>query len=491
MRDPPPDPATIPPEARALWRADVLFFLQYTQSADDAWRAYSLLLALPAPADLPPSHHKIPNAHLHRVARVLAHARPKTRTQFLRLLSVLTYLARQGGRVMPHEWNALIDGAAKGWRKTRAGDVRLAFDTFADMTAGRAPGASTLSEDDDEPSSHAHIAPTEPDIYTYTTLLSAAARTLDPATVRTATSLLKSSGHPPNRVTHLALLNYYTHTQQLSGVRATLRQLRLEGHPLGLDGLNAALWAFARGGRIDVIVDVYRVLRHRLHPTQDDPDAIAELTARLRDAEALDIVPELKPNAGTWTTLVQAFAHHGDLHRALSAFRDMLSQVNDEQGAPLFENNEGKLVPGHYAPAMPVLRALFLGFARHGSQRDDAASTRSQRYRGDSSTSSTAAWTLDALLPILRVFQSLPAEPRPSRSTLFWILTATRKTTGDRRDVVRKVWEMLEGRYGERYMVSQQRLRSLREWLYHPEGLVWEEGLGSGAEGKGERGGAR
>ncbi|KAL1681302.1 hypothetical protein EV122DRAFT_288063 [Schizophyllum commune] len=163
----------------------------------------------------------------------------------------------------------------------------------------------------------------------------------------------------------------------------------------------------------------------------------------------------------------------------------MLSQVNDEQGAPLFENNEGKLVPGHYAPAMPVLRALFLGFARHGSQRDDS-STRPQRYRGDSVTSSTTAWTLDALLPILRVFQSLPAEPRPSRSTLFWILTATRKTTGDRRDVVRKVWEMLEGRYGERYMVSQQRLRSLREWLYHPEGLVWEEGLGSGAEGEGE-----
>uniref|UniRef100_D8PLC7 Expressed protein n=2 Tax=Schizophyllum commune (strain H4-8 / FGSC 9210) TaxID=578458 RepID=D8PLC7_SCHCM len=163
----------------------------------------------------------------------------------------------------------------------------------------------------------------------------------------------------------------------------------------------------------------------------------------------------------------------------------MLSQVNDERGAPLFENEGGKLVPGHYAPAMPVLRALFLGFARHGSRRDDAASTRPQRYRGDLPTS-PSAWTLDALLPILRVFQSLPAEPRPSRSTLFWILTAFRKTTGDRRDVVRKVWEMLEGRYGERYMVSQQRLRSLREWLYHPEGLVWEEGVESVAEGKRE-----
>ncbi|KAL1743906.1 hypothetical protein HDZ31DRAFT_14714, partial [Schizophyllum fasciatum] len=368
----------------------------------------------------------IPNAHLHRVARVLAHARPKTRSRFLRLLSVLACLARQGGRVLPHEWNALIDGAAKGWRKTRAADVRLAFDTFADMTEGRAPGASALAEDDAEGGGGEpqRVAPTKPDIYTYTTLLSAAARTLDPATVRAATHLLKSSGLTPNRVTHLALLNYYTYTGQLSGVRATLRQLRLEGHPLGLDGLNAALWAFARNGRIDIVADAYRVLRHRLHHADDDA-ATTALATRLRDTEALDLAPALRPNAATWTALVQAFAHHGDLPRALGALRDMLGQENAERGAPLHADGRR----AHYAPALPVLRALVLGFARHGAARG-------------------GPWSLRALRPVLRVFLALPAEPRASRGTVFWVLTAVRKTAGGRRGAVREVWEALEARYG-------------------------------------------
>lgn len=456
MRDPLPDFATLSDSERTVMRADLLFFLQYTQSADDAWRAYSLLLDLPAPADGLPRvhHHMVPNPHLHRVARVIAHARPKTRTHFLRLLSVLAYLARQGGRVFPHEWNALIDGATKGWRTTQPGDVRLAFQTFADMAAGRAPGSSALADEE------AHLpqpanAPTRPDIYTYTTLLSAAARTRDPATVRYATNLLQSSGLAPNRVTHLALLNYYTYTAQLSGVRATLRQLRLEGFTLGLDGLNAALWAFARNGRMDVVSDVYRVFRYRLNSAYDDADAIAALTAHLRDAESLDIEPDLLPNAATWTMLVQAFAHHGDLTIALRAFSDMLAQVNDEPGAPLYEDAFGKLIPGHYTPSMGVLRALFLGFARHGVP-GERRFTRGRR-----------AWTLYDLMPILKIFLALPREAVPSRSTIFWIMTAFRKTSGDEVRVLRRVWETLETRFGAAYMGSQYRLRTLRDWLYH------------------------
>ncbi|EEB94765.1 hypothetical protein MPER_06369, partial [Moniliophthora perniciosa FA553] len=134
---------------------------------------------------VPPSHPKkpkIPYAHLHRLLRLIAQHRPKTRSQFLHMLSVMSTIHSSGGKLKTWEWNALISHAGTGWRRARAEDWRMTLDTHDDMTSDSPPGASfshdyaTVPSPDPDPDENTQGP--KPDLFTYNTLLSIATKTL-------------------------------------------------------------------------------------------------------------------------------------------------------------------------------------------------------------------------------------------------------------------------------------------------------------------------
>ncbi|KAG7096679.1 hypothetical protein E1B28_004093 [Marasmius oreades] len=422
-----------------------LHIIANTQSVSEAWKAYSNLLNSPAPeGDC--GRPKIPFQHLHRLCRLFASRHPKTRTQFLRLLSVLCTLRRTGGIIHLHEWNALIAHAGEGWRRNRPEEFKLALDVFNEMSLGLPPG-STFSPSDHPPLDTSQ--PVQPDIYSYNTLLSIAAKTLYPPTLGRATTLMRSSGLPPDRITHLSLLTFFSATTNLSGVRSTLHKMRQQGLELGLDGVTSCIWAYNLAGRMDIVDLIYRVLKHnsisdpRLRNANFDSDRIAD-SLRTLETEGILIPEEMIPNEITFTEMIQALAYHGDLHAAINVFLDMLSSDNIEVGAPLVRGEDGLEYHTKYSPTYAVFRGLFLGFSRHGTTE---------------STSQT--WTLDNLREIYRDFMAFPEIIHPSPLLLYWILLAFDKTTGHDINIIRKVWLEMEARFTDNWGGRMGRLRTI------------------------------
>lgn len=428
--------------------------LACTDSATEAWDAYEALMSLPRLGKTPP----IPYAHLHRLARLLASTKPRTRALFLRLLSVLSTLYAAGGHVHVWEWNALVDCAGKGWRKTRIEDLKTALDIFEDMVSQRGPGA-TFKRDEFAPPLRGPVTDREvvkPDIVTYTTLLGIAGRTLQETTLRHVKSMLEASGLPFNRITYLVFIRYFTRRNDLYGVRTILLKMKEQGIELGLDGINSCIWAYARNGRLDVASMIFRLLRHRVIPEDEvgeyDINAIAK---QLAATEGFILPENIKPDATTYYTLIQCYAYHGDLIRCLQAFMEMIAMSNSveglssgHRGAPL---SEGSLTS-------PAFRAIFLGFARHGR-----SSSHFQKAGPLTRRLAPSAWTLINLEALFNSFINLPSDVRPGDRTIYWVLMAFYILTDRDRKKLRKVWEKLVERFGGGW---GGRIERLRKYIY-------------------------
>lgn len=440
-------------------RGQLLHILATTQSSEDAWNAYHRLSTLPV--DPTREKYVIPHVYSHRLARLLASTKPRTRTLFLRLLSVLAAVKRDGGTLQVWEWNALIDCAGKGWRKTRQADYRSALNIYQDMLSQSE--AAQLSRDDsgtDEEDLTTAVA--TPDIVTYTTLLYIAARTLMPATLRHASALLNSSGIPPNRITHLSVLRYFTRTGQLSGVRSTITRMREQGLELGIDGINACMTAFMRNARVDVASTIYRVLRHHIKPEHSVGEHDIDAAIHYLDVvEGIVVAEDIVPDRISYTIMIQGFAYHGDLIQALHVFTDMLSSPDLEPLAPQTIGENGESLPPNYPTTLPVFRAIFLGFARHAQpplpKNGPSFAARLKNLADPSAGESR--WTLWHLSCLFKSFLELPVEPRPSERTIYWILVAFAKTTGNDKGKLRKVWMQLENKFGGRWGGRLQRFK--------------------------------
>ncbi|KAJ7087174.1 hypothetical protein B0H15DRAFT_301274 [Mycena belliarum] len=370
---------------RVAWRRDLLRVLGNTQSHQQAWKAYYTLVSVP---------FTIPHRHLKRLVRLLARETTKTRAMFGRLLSVLTSIHESGWKIEAYQWNALVDNAGKGLRKARPEDFRLAFDMFTDMVSAKPVGSalSTWGYSLDEEIADNPL----PNIITYTTLVNHAAESRSQAAVQTSTSLLTASGISPNRITHLALLKYYSGRGQLDGVRASLLKMRQQGFELGLDGLHACMWAFSRHLRADVAMKIYRILRHNKSPeVHIGPDDVYSAMRSLLE-EGIEVRPDMVANELTYSTTIQIMAYHGHLNAALTAFMDMLSSDNVEIGAPLYRDEHGILKPSPYSPTLPIFRGIFLGFFRHGVAKQGGSSSQPQ------------PWVLGTLNSLFDVFLALP-----------------------------------------------------------------------------------
>lgn len=442
------------PPDRLKTRQELLDSLLKATSVTDGWEAYHTLTIM-FPHHI---HHlsgvpKIPQRHLHHLAHLLASTKPRTRTLFLRLSAVLTMLHRSGYRIYLWEWNALLDCAGKRWRKCSLEDYKAAVEVFSKMTT---PRPSENPSDDENLAAEFDLEHVQPDIITYTTLLYIAGRSLDPSAIRHASNLLRASGLSPNRITHLSLLHYYTRTKQLSGVRSTLQKMREQGFEPGLDGVNACMWAYGRNGHMDVASTIYRVLRHNLQPELDvgeyDIDAAVKY---LQDVEGIAIRGDIIPNEITYTSLIQAFAYHGQIMKALHIFVDMLSTPNREPKAPISQQI-GE--PFLYQPTLAAFRGIFLGFARHAQKPlplRTLPGSLSERLRPIQKSD----WNLENLHQVFKAFMNLPANVMPSERLIYWILVSFGKASGNDAGKLRKVFLQLEQRFGGGWGGRLDRLR--------------------------------
>ncbi|KAJ7283467.1 hypothetical protein C8J57DRAFT_736043 [Mycena rebaudengoi] len=436
---------------RIVWRRNLLRVLGNTQSASQGWMAYCALVSVP---------FVVPIRHLRRLARLIGRNTPKTRTQFHRLLSVLTSIHQSGGKISLRQWNALIDNAGKGQRKARPQDFRLTLDMFTDMVTGKPPGYS-LSESGPIPEDANQHNPL-PDISTYNILMNHAANLRTPTAISRATSLLTASGVPVSRITHLTALKYYANAEELSGVRASLAKMRQQGIELGIDGINASMWAFACRRRLDITMKLYRVLRHNVTPeTHLGPDDIYSANQTLLE-ENIVVRPDMVPNAITFTTIIQATSFHGNLNAALTVFMDMLSSNNIEMGAPLYRDEQGILKPSPYSPTLPVFRGLFLGFSRHGVAIPHSDDTSPEQLN------KPGQWLLRHLQSLFEVFLALPPYIQPTSSTVYWAIVAFDKTSNHDRTLLRIVWTRIEDRFGVTWGSPQHRLSRLRAAIFDP-----------------------
>ena len=421
-----------------------------TNSVNEGWNSYVFLVDfISGSVDVQRHIRHIPLAHLHRLARLLAKNRPPTRRQFLKLLAVLTYINYWGGMLKQFEWNALVAHAGSGWRTTKLENVRNAMKVFKDMRAGRLPGSSDFLPPDRE---FLEGPPVEPDIYTYTSLLAIASRTIRANHVHNISSMLSKAGLPPNRITHLSLMRYFSLRADFNGIRLTLLKMRQQGLELGLDGLNSCLWAYGRNRRLDLVMMIYRILRHNMLPETEQKE-IDQIIGRLGE-ENIFVEPEIRPNEVTLTTVIQVMAYHGHFSSTLDIFMDMLSFKNMEKGAPVKETSAGVYEPTTYQPSLAVFRAIFLGFSRHAQP-----------------IKHLSEWNIENLSDILDLFLELPSNSTPNHNTIYFIMLAFDKASGRDIKILRDVWMRIDRRFGivlhKAHSVS--RLARLQRLLFSEE----------------------
>jgi pentatricopeptide repeat protein len=212
-------------------------------------------------------------------------------------------------------------------------------------------------------------------------------------------------------------------------------------------------------------------LRHHVEPEVDvgkhDIDAAIHY---LDVVEGIVIAEDIVPDRIAYTIMIQGFAYHGNLIQALHVFTHMLSSSDLEPYAPRTLDEDGELVPTKYPTTLPVFRALFLGFARHAQSplpKDELPLTARLKTLSDPSVDDWTMWHLSCLF---KTFLELPADTRPSDRTIYWILFAFAKSSGNDKGKLRHVWVLLERRFGGGWGGRLERFRK-KIFSEIPDGL--------------------
>ncbi|KAF5321028.1 hypothetical protein D9619_001091 [Psilocybe cf. subviscida] len=391
-----------------------------TDSVDEGWDAYLYLVDVihqnPVVQEQLFPHIKF--AHLHRLCRLLATNVPKTHRQYLRLLSVMTYINYYGGPLQQFEFTALIDNAGKGWRRVHREDFAHARDVYNDLMQGRLP---SISADLPQEYSTLRGVTFEPDVYSLSSLASQAARSLDLSAMRGVFKAFEKHGVVPNRITYLSQLKYYIDKRDLAGLRMSLQRMRSLNLEIGIEGLNHCMDGYSRLGRVEVSIMIYRLLRHNLTPETweyGDEDEIDDVAAQLGE-EYIFVEADLVPDQITYRTAIQVMSYHGHFYLALEALLDMLS--------PAVESNGVVSEPG-----LVEYRSLFLGFSRHAAP---------------SSMQSDSGWTLVNLREIFMKFLELPSDTQINHFTLQSIMTAFDKCTDHDDAELRIIWRRIHAAF--------------------------------------------
>jgi hypothetical protein len=340
-------------------------------------------------------------------------------------------------------WNALIRFAAEGQRRGGRHGVQRSLAVLNDFTKGLRPGSSLKRR---RASLHTILdsnSLNEPNISTFNILINLAADSLDGHLLREALELLSRSGLAHTRITHLAQLKYYAEKRQLDYVRDVVQRLDRDGMDLGIDGINACIWAYSLSNEHGVALNIYRVLRNnRTHDSQ--PKEITRLRDELETREHMKIPLGVRPDKRTYVMLIQTMAHSGNFADAVSIFADFLECTP-----------RGRLHPS----TAPVFRAMFCGFSKYAVGRleelTDLANPRNK-------------WNLANLQSMYRLFLKLPPHVVPSRATIYWIIVAFDKASDHDLNLLRERWSELENRFTPEspWLFMQPRLQRIKAILF-------------------------
>ncbi|KAJ3535413.1 hypothetical protein NMY22_g6496 [Coprinellus aureogranulatus] len=289
---------------------------------------------------------RIPNKLLSRLCHFIIHSRPITASHFPSLLTAMQHLWDIGSAPQRTRWNSLIRFAAGGQRRGGKHGVRKSLAILNDYVRGLRPGSSLGGRIASLRSILDAGSPNKPNISTFNILIHVAAEAMDGRLLRDAIDLLDEFDLVPTRITYLAQLKYYAERKQLDRVRGVLLRLNEEGMDLGVDGINACLWAYALSGHHTVALGIYRVLRDNHHPDQDT-DSVAQLRYELETYEHILVPPDARPDKRTYVLLIQTMAYSGEFTEAISVFADFLEYTP-----------RGRV----HSSTAPAFRAIFLRF---------------------------------------------------------------------------------------------------------------------------------
>jgi pentatricopeptide repeat protein len=406
------------------------------ESSEAVWSAYEDLLELKPPKDI------LTEKDFRRIFSRLANQKPRTRTTFLRMLHLCNAIHSLGYEMRSWQWNVLVDAAAKGYHKTKEEDYQAALGVVQDWTR--------RTQKDDAPASDWGPQQQSPaDIYTYTTLLSIAARTQSPELLRHAARLLEHSQLPPTRVTELSVIPYLARSGEYLAVKTVIENVHAKGLEVGIDGLNALMWAYASNGAFAYPLGIYRALRSHVQDDFAEQDLQGiELVSAIGDY----IIPqELAPDRATYTLLIQALAYHGHFVFALEVFRDMLALNDPPPMATRYQKAESEQLKD--AHLLPIYRALFLGFSRHGEpQAFQLPKPRTHQEASNTPLDEEGRpimtpWNIHNLQLVYNMFMECATDCLPNNRTIFWILKGFARTTRNSLEKMKTIWEQLDARF--------------------------------------------
>jgi len=418
----------------------LLDYLPLASDPDAAWQVYDFLSR---------NGCRVPTRILRKLLILIGRAAP-TRSQFLRLLSIINTLRERDRFVFVNEWNYVIAAAGRGQRGHKMDNYRAALGVYQEMLnylQGNAPDWPLQEEKTtNEPITAISARPARvaPDVHTYHILLNIAVLTSSSTSVRHATSLLLQSGIEPLSRTHAIMIPFYSSEGRLGSVRKTLfNMLESDESRVDVGAFNAVLWAYAKHGEMETAWELYLAMQS--HTSLRRGSRFSSLAAENYETfvESLELsVPRrILPDVITYRSFAQALAYHGDLMGALRVFRDFIETPVSSHTSTIDDLHDDDETPRAFASAMPIYRAIFLGFARHATTPvatlvDARPGSLSERLAN--LADNTSAWNIENLERVFEMF--LEQDPRldvPSERVIFWLIVAIAKATGSN---VRKMW---------------------------------------------------
>ncbi|KAG9007541.1 hypothetical protein FRB90_009351 [Tulasnella sp. 427] len=318
----------------------------------------------------------VPTGLIHSLFALLAGAHPQTRLHYVRMKELAYVLRRRGhGNVREWEWNALINAAGRGFRKTTEADYRAAMEVLDEWEADvrLSKDLSHSSQDVAAADGSTFIGKSTPSIQTYNILVSIAARTGSRQLYQDALHRLQRFAGKLDAVSYLTRITHYREKGQLDQIPRLLERMLADGLPLHVDGANAIIWAYASNGHLETAQQIYKTM---IPNTSSSPPPSFPSISHLSSASStnpilcvpsiLKAISALHPDHRTYIMLVQAYAQAGQLASALDTLQDYLATISEDKGA---QGSSAKL--GHIRAGDKQLtaafRGIFLGFVKYGT----------------------------------------------------------------------------------------------------------------------------
>ncbi|KAK4706175.1 hypothetical protein P7C70_g21, partial [Phenoliferia sp. Uapishka_3] len=535
--DPPPEHTFPAPQRRT--RADVAQFLpaisrernyllasfrhhintRWSGQADAVWDALVSVLQYPAvrptlpPSQLPSSireeDHGDPSrlrinlskSDLIRTMSVFSGARPRTRTGLSRMLVVVELLAMNSGQDLPpasarppdgrdfevgtlrgagvglgpREWRSLLSFAALSYRSPRSTpEASSAMSLFSQWSSRSALGP---------------YGPLKPTVDTYNALLTVAARSRSYGLVEEIEERMLKEGVRGNART----LGIRMRMAAERGAHIDTLWMSFEDSYRRVDAdntegdytvmWNSIVWYLAQRGLFKEARELFLAMRsghlvdlRKLAPPLDPPSRTSH-SAKL-------VVKPPPPDEKTYLSLVQAYAHYGDLRGAMSVVEFMMFSK-----PPGKSTINTRLKPCE--PTVEIFTPLFRGFASHGQTPDGLGSFDPHLLAGPRTRPNTPSsvqgsglfpslranpasslslhpdadpslWSLAALHRLFKAFLSIPPPPKsaslpyggrrtaPLSKEIFWVILAFEKLSGGDSQLVLDVWDAVVETFGRR-----------------------------------------